>query len=100
MCVTYRLREFNHGAETTLPPTRISLAATVRGKTSVTSVRSHNNSGFILALTLWVIATAGLAAAILAEWVSGAVENAQVLQDKVDSQLAFMNVRNELVCNT
>ncbi len=55
------------------------------------------SKGFVLPLTIWVIAAAGLAVAVLSEWVSMAVNNAQVLQRKVDSELAFINIRNELV---
>lgn len=53
--------------------------------------------GFILPLALWVIAATGLAAAILSEWVSQAVINAQVLQQKAEAELAFANIRNELI---
>ena len=54
-------------------------------------------SGFVLPLTIWVIAAAGLATAVLAEWVSAAVNNAQVLRSKAESEVAFANIRNELV---
>ena len=53
--------------------------------------------GFILPLTLWVIALAGLAIAAIHSWVSTAAENAYALQRKVHSQLTMANVENELV---
>ena len=59
--------------------------------------QKRDNRGFILALTLWVVAAAGFAAAILSEWVSTAVNNAQILQNRVESERAFLNIRNELV---
>ncbi len=58
--------------------------------------RCHSN-GFILPLALWIIAAAGLAAAVLSEWVSQAVVNTQIIQRKVDADLAFANIRSELV---
>ena len=60
------------------------------------SSRCHSN-GFILPLALWIIAAAGLAAAVLSEWVSQAVVNTQIIQRKVDADLAFANIRSELV---
>ena len=53
--------------------------------------------GFILPLSLWIIAVMGLAAAVLSEWVAGAVNNAIAIQNKADSELAFANIRNELI---
>ncbi len=53
--------------------------------------------GFILPLSLWIIAVMGLAAAVLSEWVTDAVNNAIAIQDKADAELAFANIRNELI---
>ena len=55
-----------------------------------------SSRGFILPLTLWVIAAIGFAAAVLTEWVSEAVQNAVAIQEKIDADLAFANIRNEL----
>ncbi len=52
--------------------------------------------GFILPLTLWIIAALGLIAAVISEWVSEGIENAIAIQDRVEAELAFANVRNEL----
>lgn len=60
-------------------------------------VVQYTQKGFILPLALWVIAAAGLAAAVLSEWVSQAVNNAQILQDRVEVEIAFADIRNELV---
>ena len=53
--------------------------------------------GFILPLVIWVVAAAGLAGATLSEWVSQSVRNAQTLQEKVNAEIAFANIRNELI---
>lgn len=53
--------------------------------------------GFILPLTLWIIAALGLVTAIITDWVSDAVDNAIAIQDRANAELAFANTRNELV---
>jgi len=53
--------------------------------------------GFVLPLTLWIIALAGLAVAAINSWVTVATENAQALQAQVDTELVMSNVKNELV---
>jgi len=53
--------------------------------------------GFILPLTLWIIAALGLVAAVISEWVADGVENALAIRDRAEAELAFANVRNELV---
>ncbi len=53
--------------------------------------------GFILPLTLWVIAAIGFATAVLSEWVSEAVTNAIAIQEKVNAEIAFSNIRNEII---
>lgn len=68
-----------------------------KGMVAIMDSRRSTNRGFVLPLVLWVIAISGLATAILSEWVSRAVSNAQVMQDKVQSEIAFANIRNELI---
>ncbi|MSO98461.1 MAG: hypothetical protein EXR11_09630 [Rhodospirillaceae bacterium] len=60
-------------------------------------VRRSREQGFILPLTLWVIAAIGLAVVAVNTWVSQAVENARVLKEQADRELAIANIRNELV---
>lgn len=61
------------------------------------STARSNSHGFILPLTLWIIAAIGFAAAVLSEWTAKAVSNAIAIQEKVNSELAFANIRSELV---
>lgn len=56
-----------------------------------------SEQGFILPLTLWVIAAIGLAVVAVNEWVSQAIDNANVLKRRADSELALANIQNELV---
>jgi hypothetical protein len=58
------------------------------------AARAH---GFILPLTLWMIALTGLLAAALNVWVASAVANAESLARRIELQLAQSNLRNELV---
>jgi hypothetical protein len=53
--------------------------------------------GFILPLTLWIIAVIGFASAVLSEWVSEAVSNALAIQNKAEAELEFANIRNEII---
>jgi len=53
--------------------------------------------GFILPLTLWMIAIIGLLAATMNAWVAQAVANAQSLTDRTQLELTQANLRNELV---
>lgn len=59
--------------------------------------RQHQSSGFILPVTLWLIAAIGLVAALLSEWVSQAVTSAIALQEKMESEIALSNIQNEIV---
>lgn len=68
------------------------LAAQHSGSTNAVATR-----GFVLPLTLWVIALFGLGIAAIDSWVSTAVENARVLQQKAEADLVFANIENELV---
>jgi hypothetical protein len=54
-------------------------------------------SGFILPLTLWIVAIMGLIVASVNTWVQTAVANAHSLRDKTDDQLATADIRNELL---
>lgn len=53
--------------------------------------------GFILALTLWIVAIFGLGVAAINTWVSLAIENARTLRQRVDGELALSNAKNEIV---
>ena len=53
--------------------------------------------GFVLPLTLWMIALFGLGVAAINTWVSNAVENARTLQQKSEADLTASNITNELV---
>jgi general secretion pathway protein K len=53
--------------------------------------------GFILPLTLWIIAAIGLVVVAVNAWVSQAVDNARVLRERADMDLAVADVQNELV---
>lgn len=53
--------------------------------------------GFILPVTLWVIAAIGFAAAVLSEWVSVAITNSIAIQDKANAEIAASDIRNEII---
>ena len=54
-------------------------------------------NGFVLPLTLWIIALFGLGVAASHAWISVSVENARTLQQKVEAELETQNMINELV---
>jgi general secretion pathway protein K len=53
--------------------------------------------GFILVLTLWIIALFGLGIAAINTWLTTAVDNARVLKERTEAQLTLMNAKNEIV---
>ncbi len=53
--------------------------------------------GFILALTLWIIALFGLGIAAISTWISVATENARTLRARVDDEIALSNAKSELI---
>jgi general secretion pathway protein K len=53
--------------------------------------------GFVLPLTLWIIALFGLGVASINTWMSTAVENARTLQQKAEAAMVSVNTENELV---
>jgi hypothetical protein len=55
------------------------------------------SDGFILPLTLWIVALIGLAIAAVDAWVATAMENSRILQHRAEAELALTNVENELV---
>lgn len=57
----------------------------------------HGERGFILALTLWIIAFFGLGVAAINVWVSQAIDNARILKERTDGSLALANAKNEIV---
>jgi hypothetical protein len=67
---------------------------------SRTSQHQHDASaarGFILALTLWIIALFGLGVAAINTWVTMAIENARTLKSKVEDELALSDAKNEII---
>ena len=59
--------------------------------------RASRSRGFILALTLWIIALFGLGVAAINTWVSMAVDNARALKLRADAEVALSNATNEIV---
>jgi hypothetical protein len=57
----------------------------------------RRESGFILPLTLWMIAIMGLVAAVVNVWVARTVADSQALARRTELELAQSNIRNELV---
>lgn len=53
--------------------------------------------GFILALTLWIIALFGLGVAAINSWVTVTTNNALTLRTRVDDELALSNAKNEII---
>lgn len=53
--------------------------------------------GFVLPLTLVVIASIGLVIAAVNEWVTQSVRDAQVIREQVEFDSAFLEIRDELV---
>ena len=79
-------------SETTLAVLKMISVAHKAGKSS-----NDMTQGFVLPLTLWVIALFGLGVAAINTWVSVAVENARILQQKTATDLVSANIKNELV---
>ncbi len=63
------------------------------------ATRAHSAAerGFILVLTLWIIAFFGLGVAAINTWVSRAIENARVLKERAEGDLALSNAKSEIV---
>jgi len=53
--------------------------------------------GFVLALTLWIIALFGLGVAAINTWVTLAVENARTLKLRVEDEVALSDAKNEII---
>ena len=62
-----------------------------------TRAPSAAERGFILVLTLWIIAFFGLGVAAINTWVSRAIENARVLKERAEGDLALSNAKSEIV---
>lgn len=58
---------------------------------------AHDQRGFVLVLTIWIVAAIGLVIVGVNTWVSQAINNASVLQQQVSDQIALANIRNELI---
>lgn len=73
----------------------------------MTSLRTHaperrgahgrGGAGFILVLTLWIIAFFGLGVAAINTWVSRAIDNARVLKEKAEGDLALSDAKSEII---
>ena len=72
---------YRHGCERL----QLSITATTSGR------------GFILPLTLWMIAIIGLLASTINVWVAQAVANSLALNQRTQLELSQVNLRNELV---
>ena len=57
----------------------------------------HHNRGFILPVTLWIVAAIGLVVVAINQWLSNTVENARIFRERADAQLAFVGIRDELI---
>src|SRR5690606_5921467 len=62
-----------------------------RCRTTRDAVKRRRTEGFVLALTLWVIALFGLGVAAINTWVTTATENARALRQRVDDELMLSN---------
>jgi len=60
-------------------------------------VKKISSQGFVLPVTLWVIAAAGLISAMLAEWLSDATKNAIAIKEKAHTSIALSNIQNEII---
>ncbi|MBL8644554.1 MAG: general secretion pathway protein GspK [Rhodospirillaceae bacterium] len=56
-----------------------------------------NARGFILPLTLWAMAAAGLVVVAVNEWVNRSVENARALRESMEMDLALQDIENEIL---
>lgn len=75
--------------------------ADVPGRTRVVGARPGSaasaQQGFVLPLTLWVIAAIGLVVVAVNDWVAQTVENARILKQRADTELALSDIRSELI---
>lgn len=62
-----------------------------------TPARAESQRGFILVLTLWIVAFFGLGVAAINTWVSRAIENARVLKERAEGDLAFSDAKSEII---
>jgi general secretion pathway protein K len=53
--------------------------------------------GFVLVLTIWIVAAIGLVVVAVNAWVTQAVNNAGAMQQLTADQIAHANIRNELI---
>jgi hypothetical protein len=53
--------------------------------------------GFVLPLTLWIVAAIGLVVVAVNQWVLQAVDNGRVLRERADMALAMSDIQNELI---
>jgi len=65
-------------------------------QSSSAPARAHAR-GFILALTLWIIALFGVGVAAISSWISMATENARTLRSRVEDEIALSDAKSELI---
>lgn len=58
---------------------------------------SPEQRGFILPLTLWVIAAIGMIVVAVGDWVARATDNARILSESVEAQTVVSDIQNELI---
>ena len=59
--------------------------------------RRRRDRGFILPVTLWIVAAIGLVIVAINQWLSQTVENARIFRERADAHLAFVSIRDELI---
>lgn len=69
----------------------------MKGQIARAQTQDRGSRGFILALTLWIIALFGLGVAAINTWVSLAVDNARALKQRADAEVALSNTTNEII---
>jgi hypothetical protein len=64
---------------------------------SACSARDNGAKGFVLVLTIWIVAAIGLVVVAVNVWVSQSVNNAGAMQQLIADQIAVTDIRNELI---
>jgi hypothetical protein len=59
--------------------------------------RAVGQRGFILVLTLWIIAFFGLGVAAINTWVTRAIDNARILKERAEADLALSDAKSEII---
>jgi general secretion pathway protein K len=61
------------------------------------SNRRPHSRGFILPVTLWIVAAIGLVVVAVNQWLTQAIDNARIYRERADAALAYAGIRDELV---